>query len=299
MIRRIHTLVALLLMFGSALSANAATGKFERTLQVPGSVDLEIATGSGNINIKPGPAGSVHIVGYIKADWMFGGGEDRVRQIEQNPPISQTGGIIRIGRSQDSELMHNVSISYDLEVPPETLLRSSTGSGNQNISGLKSNIRISAGSGDVKISSIGGVVRTNTGSGNIDVTDVTGNVNAQTGSGEIHLRNGSSVELSTGSGNIEATGIHGGARARTGSGDISLNGEATSPWQLHTGSGDVSVQLQQNAKIDLDAETSSGKIAVAPAIAIDRSDRHHMHGKLNGGGALLEIQTSSGDISVR
>lgn len=299
MSRRIHSLVVLAIVIAASVAANAATtGRFERTLQVPSTVDLDIATGSGNITVKTGPAGSVHIIGNIRSNSFFGGGEERVRQIEQNPPISQTGGIIRIGRSNDSNLMQNISISYELVVPAETVLKSSTGSGDQNISGLQTAIRISAGSGALKINNIGGAVRASTGSGNIDIADITGAVNAQTGSGEINLRNAGAVELSTGSGKIEATGVRGGAHAKTGSGDIHVNGEATAPWQLHTGSGDVKVQLK-NTKFDLDANTSSGNIAVGPQVAVERQDRHHMRGKVNGGGTLLEIQTSSGDIDVR
>ena len=281
MTRRIYSLVVLAMLLTAAVTANAAvTGRFERTLQVPGTVDLEIATGSGNVTVKTGPPGTMHIIGTIRANSFFGGGEDRVRAIEQNPPISQTGGIIRIGRNTDSNLMQNISISYDVVVPAETVLKSSTGSGDQNISGLKNAVRISTGSGELKINSIGGAVR------------------ASTGSGELHIRNSGAVELSTGSGTIEVSGVRGGAHAKTGSGDIRVNGEATAPWQLHTGSGDVKVQLQ-NSKYDLDANTSSGSIAVGPQIAIERSDRHHMRGKVNGGGTLLEIQTSSGDIDVR
>jgi len=299
MTRRIYSLVVLAMLLTAAVTANAAvTGRFERTLQVPGTVDLEIATGSGNVTVKTGPPGTMHIIGTIRANSFFGGGEDRVRAIEQNPPISQTGGIIRIGRNTDSNLMQNISISYDVVVPAETVLKSSTGSGDQNISGLKNAVRISTGSGELKINSIGGAVRASTGSGNIEIADVTGSVNAQTGSGELHIRNSGAVELSTGSGTIEVSGVRGGAHAKTGSGDIRVNGEATAPWQLHTGSGDVKVQLQ-NSKYDLDANTSSGSIAVGPQIAIERSDRHHMRGKVNGGGTLLEIQTSSGDIDVR
>src|ERR1700734_2938079 len=89
------------------LPALASEATFERTLSVSGAVTLHISTGSGYIHIKPGSDSKVHIYGHVKSNG-FGGNEDRVREIAANPPIEQTGSILRIGNHQEN--MHNISI---------------------------------------------------------------------------------------------------------------------------------------------------------------------------------------------
>ena len=89
----------------AALPLNAATtGHFERTLQVNGTVELEVTSGSGNINVHQGGAGSVSVTAKIHGNngtsWLFGSGniDERIHKIEQNPPIVQQGNTIRIGQ---------------------------------------------------------------------------------------------------------------------------------------------------------------------------------------------------------
>jgi DUF4097 and DUF4098 domain-containing protein YvlB len=239
----------------AALPLNAATtGHFERTLQVNGAVELDVYSGSGNINVHQGGAGSVSVTAKIHSNnstsWLFGSGnvEERIHKIEQNPPIVQQGNTIRIGRFEDRDLTRNISIDYDITVPPQTRLTSNTGSGDQTISGLQlpmtaktgsgnitvervsAETRVSSGSGDLKIDSIKGVLYAGTGSGNIRALDVAGDVFVNTGSGNIEVRQsaGGSVKAQAGSGNIRLHGVKGGLRADAGSGDIQVEGEPTS-----------------------------------------------------------------------
>src|SRR6266851_3575279 len=151
------------------LPAFAAEGTFDRTLQVNGAVNLQIETGSGSINVRTGGSSVVRVTGHIRSsDWM-GSAEDRVKKLESNPPIQQSGNDIRIGHIDDPDLRRNISISYDVVVPTSTQLRSSTGSGSQEISGISGSLEASTGSGSMKISSIGSSVRAHSGSGSIDV----------------------------------------------------------------------------------------------------------------------------------
>ena len=100
----------------AALPLNAATtGHFERTLQVTGNVDLEVTSGSGNITVHQGSAGTVSVSAKIhgsSGSWLFGGGniEEKIHKIEQNPPVVQQGNTIRIGKIEDRELTRNISI---------------------------------------------------------------------------------------------------------------------------------------------------------------------------------------------
>lgn len=299
----------------------AVHGEFERTLQVNGNVNLQVETGSGTIQVHRGGSGQVHVVGHIQASEWWAGGDavERVKKIESNPPVQQSGNDIRVGHIDDPELRRNISISYELTVPESTQLRASSGSGNEAIADIAGPVDANSGSGGIRISNIGSGVRAHTGSGDLDIEGANGNVYARTGSGSIHARNiaggfdgetGSghltleqsapgSVRASTGSGGLELRNVKGSLQAQAGSGDIRIEGEATGGWVVHTGSGSVNLRLPQNASFDLDAHTGSGSIDLSHPVTVQGSiGRHDVKGRVGGGGVPVQVQTGSGSIRI-
>jgi DUF4097 and DUF4098 domain-containing protein YvlB len=314
--------VLLFLLAAARLPAAAASeGSFERTLQVTGPVNLDLTTGSGSVNVRTGTSSEVQVTGHIKVtNWFGGNADERVTRIEQNPPIQQSGNDIRIGHMDDTEMLHNISISYDLVVPPETELHSHTGSGSQSVGGLRKRIELESGSGSLKVSDIGDTVRAETGSGGIDIDRVKGNVRTKAGSGSIHAtdiaggfegRTGSghitleqtapgSVHADTGSGGMELRGVHGSLEAEAGSGTITAEGDPTGGWTVHSGSGSIHLRLASAAAFDLDAHTRSGSISVSQPVTVQGSlGSKELRGKVRGGGAPVEVETGSGNIEIR
>src|SRR5205809_328782 len=116
----VGALLVLTLSMGCSVHsyASAIVGSFDRTLYLSGTVDLDVSTGSGSITIRQGTGNRVEIHGRIRAgdNWFSSNrnAEEAVRRLEANPPIEQTGSIIRVGRTSDSDWMRNVSISYDI-----------------------------------------------------------------------------------------------------------------------------------------------------------------------------------------
>jgi DUF4097 and DUF4098 domain-containing protein YvlB len=311
------------LLLASQLTFAAATGSFERSLNVTGTPDVDVQTGSGNITVHPGVAGKIEIRARVKASehWLGGGlsAEEKVKRIEANPPIKQTGNMITIGRIEDRELRQNVSIDYDIRVPEGTSLNAQTGSGDQQISGVKGTLRASTGSGNLHADNLAGDPRLNTGSGDIKIDTVQGRLYASTGSGNIvakgvsggmYAKTGSgdiefdqtgngNVLAHTGSGNIRLRNVKGGLEAHTGSGDITVDGDAISAWEVQTGSGNVDLRLPQNASFELRAESSSGSIQMGRPITVQGIlKRNRVEGKVGNGGPLLTLHTGSGDIRL-
>src|SRR5437867_4670415 len=160
---------ALLLVATTAVARAAAEGSFERTLKVTGPLELDVSTGSGHIDVRTGDSSTVRIRGTIRASsggWRSSDddAERKVRYVESNPPIEQSGNYVKIGHAEDRELMRNVSISYDLVVPAETRLRSHTGSGSQSIAGLRGPVKDGTGYGNLWIEDIGDEHEAHTGS---------------------------------------------------------------------------------------------------------------------------------------
>jgi DUF4097 and DUF4098 domain-containing protein YvlB len=311
-----------LMSWSVATAAAAAEGSFQRTLKVSGPVDLDIETGSGNIEIRTGSSDQIQVTGHIRANNWFSGGDatEKVKRIESNPPIQQSGNDIRIGHIDDPTLRRNISISYELVVPAETRLRSRTGSGNQNAVGLHGAVDLQTGSGNVVFSNIGNTVHAESGSGNIQADHVNGNVRAKSGSGDIRIselaggldaESGSgnitmaqasagSVRASTGSGDVDLSGVHGSLEATTGSGTVRAEGDPKGAWRLHTGSGSVHVHFPSQSSYDLYAHTGSGGISVRPPITVQGSvNKHEMRGKVGSGGVPVELETGSGEIEIQ
>ena len=203
-----HLALAAAVLAFAALPALASEATFERNLTVNGHVELAVSTGSGHIHITKGSGDRVHIFGHVKSNW--GSGDDaKVQEIAKNPPIDQTGNIIRIG--QRHENYHNISIDYDIEAPANSFLEANSGSG------------------DIKDEGVGENAKLGTGSGSIYATGLQNGFIANTGSGDIHAEQSGGqgdVKVQTGSGSVELKNVHGGLHAGTGSGDIKVSGIA-------------------------------------------------------------------------
>jgi DUF4097 and DUF4098 domain-containing protein YvlB len=262
----------------AALPALGAEATFERTLTVSGRVELTVRTGSGNIHVTRGAGNQVHIWGKVKSGW--GGSEEKVKEIAANPPIEQTGSIIRIGARHEN--LHNVSIDYEIQAPENAFLDASSGSGNVTVEGVGENAKLSTGSGSIHATGLHDGFSAETGSGNIYAE--------QTGEGF--------VKADTGSGNLELRNLRGGLHAETGSGNIKAGGAPTGDWKLEAGSGNIDIWIG-NAAVTLDASTGSGGIHTDQEITTHgSSDHHHVVGKINGGGPTVRVETGSGDIRV-
>jgi len=262
----------------SLVTAYAAESTFDRTLKASGKIDLSIGTGSGSIRITHGMDGQVHVFGRVRSTW--GGSDDQVREIANNPPIEQTGNIIRIGMRREN--MHNISIDYEIQAPVDCYLKASSGSGEINDDGVGDNAKLSTGSGSIHATGVHGGFTVDTGSGNIYAEQIgDGEVKAETGSGSIELRN-----------------LHGGLHAQTGSGSIKATGTPAAPWKVSTGSGSIELWTGDSG-ISLDAETGSGSVHTDRELTTQgTSSRHHVTGKINGGGPLVRAETGSGSIRI-
>jgi hypothetical protein len=300
---RLAIAIAMTATLTAVALASTPQGTFEKTLQVNGAVDLDVSTRSGDVTVRVGAPGSVVIRGkiFVGNGWLMGGRENDVHSIEQNPPIRQEGNSVHI----DSVNAHNISIDYEITVPPDTAVRSHSGSGDQNIEGTHGNVDVQTGSGDVKLRSIKGEIRLQTGSGDVRAHEISGAVKGGTGSGDIEVEETGSgdVDLHAGSGNITVRGIQGGFHGETGSGDITAEGTQSGAWDIHTGSGNVRVRVPSNAAFDADIATSSGSIDVESPIEMTvqgrvGETRRHIEGKVHGGGPLLKVRTGSGDIHI-
>ena len=257
--------VALLAPQGSR--ATNSNGKFERKLAVEGPVDVDVQTAAGNISVRMVAGSSVRVsgevrvkTGLLQSDPVS---ERKLQQIISHPPIQQHGNSIIIGRVHDSDLRRDVFISYEIEVPADTRLRSNTGLGDLHVEGLHGTVTADTGAGKVTISGVRGDVHANTGMGDVVIREVTGTL-----------------------------------RAESVAGNVSAEGEPGGTWRLITRLGDVRVHLLGGAGLDLHVETGLGEILTKFPFKVEGAISHQLHGKVRGGGHLVELKSGTGSIHI-
>ena len=296
-------LLLVTLLLAPVLLHARAEGHFDRTLQVSGTVSLDVTTGSGDVTIKAGGTDKVVVHGTVHSnnDW-FSNAENAIHTVESNPPIQQNGSSIRIGYDLPEDVRRHVSISYQITVPADTTVQAHSGSGSLGVEGVRAEVQAQTGSGEIRVRDIGGRSRVQTGSGSIRVANVAAPFYAHTGSGDIEaeLTGSGDVDVQTGSGGIHLRGVKGGLRARSGSGDLTADGSVGGSWSLHTGSGSIRLAMGSGSGFNLDVHTSSGSIHSDLPITVQGSlGRHELKGAVRGGGPEVEVSSGSGDVDIR
>lgn len=294
---------ALLFVLTGVAAFASEQGRFQRSYQVSGGAELQVYTRSGDITLRSGPAGTIAITGHIHVGdhWFAGGRKEEVTEIEKNPPLQQTGNLVRVDYVNHT----NISIDYEITAPADTKVHTKSGSGDQTVEGMQAGADLETGSGDVKLDNVAGEMRLRTGSGNIRTRDVAGAFEARAGSGDITLEEKSKgdVRIETGSGNVEARGVNGSLTASTGSGDLRIEGIPAGSWSIKTGSGNAELRLPQDASFDLDASSSSGNLDVSHPVTTTvqgrvTDSRKSVRGKVGAGGPEVTVHTGSGNIRI-
>ena len=245
----------------------AQEGRFERTLSVSGNVDLDVVTDAGGIVVTPGPAGSIQIRGILKAQrgWMGGSSADieaRIRRLEQNPPVHQSGNTIQAGHVA-KDALRGISMRLEIVSPPNTKVHARADSGGIRVEGMRGPVDCQTDSGGIHIRNVQGPVYARADSGGIEALEVAGSIDAQTDSGGIHL-------AQTKPDSIRAKADSGGAH----------------------------VKLVSGAGYDVRASADSGSVNVSDITAHGTISRNHMEGKVRGGGPLVDVHTSSGTVTI-
>lgn len=243
----------------------SSEGSFQRDLPVNGKVDLQLEAGAGKITVRTGDVHQVSIDAHIRARGSWGmSGEAKIRQLEQNPPIEQHGNSIRIGHIENHSLSHNVSINYDLVVPPQTQLTTVTGAGNQRIQGLEQLVDARSGAGNITVEQCTGDARLQTGAGTIDVRDADGALNVESGAGTVSVR-----------------------------------GTPKRDWHVRVGAGSIHLKVPRASSFDLDAQSGFGAVSIADGLRVDGAvSSRRVQGKVGNGGPTVELNSGAGTINI-
>ncbi len=180
-----------------------------------------------------------------------------------------------------------------------------TVSGDVDVKETASFTRAKSVSGDVTVSRSSNGVDCDSVSGDLELENITGDADLKTVSGNITVRNikEGDIEAETISGKVELVDVKGAVKVNAESlsgrveyvGDINTSGR----YYIKSHSGGIYLRIPGNSAFDLKAKTFSGSINSDFEITISgKISKRELNGKVNNGGADIEVKTFSGDIHI-
>ena len=273
-------------------------------------IDLPRNTGSVKIQTGGGAVQATGIAGQVGIG--SGGGKVQLDDIGGSVDVETGGDAIDIGSVGGDLRLEtgggNISIKS-----AKGQIKAETGGGNVLVMSGDSGAQVEAGGGNVEIRHCGGGIKASTGGGNITLGDIGGPAQISTGGGSIRLASAKGrVGANSGAGSIELFGVPS-ARVETGAGAITVKfistGAERSDSMLETSAGDITVYIAPNVPISVRASVDLGN---GHRISSDFPDIHvasegdkwgprtlNAEGNLNGGGPVLKVRTTTGDICFR
>jgi DUF4097 and DUF4098 domain-containing protein YvlB len=255
----------ILLLCSSLFSVSALAEEWNKSYQVGDKPSLRVETNDASIEITRGASKTIsaHV---ITEGYSIGGGGVRVTEHQDGDKVDLQVHVPNTWGFHIS--MHNNPVRITVQVPPDVALD------------------LHSGDGHISVDGVSGQAHVDTGDGHIDVKNFSGGLFAHTGDGHMSIDGVlSDLQLRTGDGHIDLT-VRPGSR---------MNGG----WLIHTSDGRVEARLPQDFAAELYAHTGDGRIQLDLPVTVNGEIEHsRIRGKLNGGGALLEITTGDGGIRI-
>jgi DUF4097 and DUF4098 domain-containing protein YvlB len=305
--------VAILVLAGTLVAADYGDRddekyqeKFNKTETMAPDGKVSVINISGDITVKTWDKSEVQI-DAVKTSRASSPDKAKENAEKVAIEVTKTDGGVRIEAKYPEKHEHglNVSVDFKLMIPAKAGLDSNTVSGDVYVEKIGGALRAGSVSGDVTVTGAAKGVDAHTVSGDVTVVEVDGDAYLKTVSGDVKAeRITGSISSETVSGDISLEGISGaktvGAKALSGEvkyvGKILKDGRYT--FEAH--SGDVSVTIPSDSAFEFSAESFSGDIETDFKVELSgKISKKELHGTVNGGGAMLKLETFSGDISLK
>jgi len=271
------------LFFGLAVGgAHASDEQWTRTYAVTGHPQVNVNTNDGAVRIITGDTKQVVFRVYFSGYTLD---KDLTIESQQNGNTLEITAKIRNGFHWGwGGISRNLRI--EVYMPKDADLQVDTGDGSVETQYLAGNLGVHTGDGHIRVDGAKGSIQLRTGDGSIEAQGLDGRVEASSGDGHVSLTGRfDSLDVKTGDGSVNV-------RATRGS-------QMVSGWNIRTGDGSVDVSLPGDLKATIDASTHDGHISLGIPVTVEGTfSTSQIHGKMNGGGQALTIQTGDGSIRL-
>jgi hypothetical protein len=256
--------LTLVVVAGLVMSAAAYAEDWNKSFPISGVADLRVETSDAQIHVDTWDEKKVdaHIT---STKWGFGQGGIEVRDHQTGDTVELE---VRFPHGVHVMRMGNRHTLIEIHMPRQ------------------GKVRLHTGDGEIRLRDMKGQMDLESGDGRLEVEGVDGTLRAHSGDGHVRVRGRfDDLDIHTSDGRIEAEAVAG---SSIGHG-----------WNLSTGDGGVDVMIPGNFAADLSVHTGDGHITLDLPVAVEgRYESNNIHGKLNGGGALLSIKTGDGSVRL-
>ncbi|HYN14518.1 MAG TPA: hypothetical protein VES66_01860 [Terriglobales bacterium] len=235
--------------------------------------------------------------------------------------INDIGGAVRAETSGGSIEVGNVGSDLRLETAGGSIsirsaggkVHAETAGGSIEVGSATQSAYLSTAGGGIQVKKCDGELRAATAGGSVEIGDVGGGATLETSGGSIRLASAKGVvRATTSGGSIHLNGLTHGVTAKTAAGPIYAEFTATkgnfSESYLETSVGDVIVYLPPDLPVIvravIDAAMGHKMITDFSEVKITSEGGEwareiYGQGAINGGGPLLKIRTTAGNIELR
>ncbi len=197
-----------------------------------------------------------------------------------------------------------VQVDFIVSIPTRFAADLKTSGGDIVVGDLDGKIRARTSGGDVRLGKISGEINASTSGGNMELAEGRSETKLSTSGGNIALgRVAGPTEVSTSGGDIKAAEVENIFTAKTSGGNVTATfvGGLRGDSLLSTSGGRVKASVEPATGFQLDASTSGGAVkADGLTITIEKggAGKSRLAGAVNGGGPLLKLRSSGGDIVI-
>ena len=190
----------------------------------------------------------------------------------------------------------------DLSALDATVKASSSGGGVK-VADIHGDVALSSSGGGVEVRLVHGAVRLESSGGNVRAEGIDGAVYADSSGGSVTLENVTGdIQASCSGGGVQIDGAGGRVKAGSSGGPVHVLFAVgnSKGGDIDSSGGGVAATLDQAAAVEVDAVSSGGPVDCdLPVTMTGRVSRDRLHGRLNGGGALLRLRSSGGGITIK
>lgn len=248
-----------------AIALPAHAEQWSKTYTISGRPDLRVETSDANITVDTWNQNTIEAT-VVSTRYKIGEGGLQIEQHQNGDSVEISVRYPHHGITFD---IGNHRVDINIHMPREGKVDLQTGDGKIEISNFKGEMNMHSGDGSQNIQAVDGKLRASTGDGHI------------TADGRFD-----ELELKTGDGRVDA-------RASSGSAVIS-------EWRVETGDGSVTLEVPGDLAADVALHTGDGHIDLDMPVTTEGGlKQNEIHGKLNGGGKRMTIQTGDGSIHLR
>ena len=280
--------------------------KFEQTVTLARDGKVSLKNVSGDIEVESWDKAEVKIEAKkISRASTLEKAKENVAKVKIE--VMEEGNTLRIETKYPEPSIRslNVSIDYHLLVPDKVAVKIKSVSGDVTLQQIGGTVEVDVVSGDIEVMKADKGVDCKSVSGDLELRSINGDAFLKTVSGDITLEkmNGS-IEAESVSGDIELIDVSGAkvVKGNVLSGSITYQGDINPAgrYELKSHSGEIEMVLPSNAAFDIEASTFSGDIESDFEIMVTgKFSKKKVQGTVNGGGAVVILNTFSGDIDLK